>query len=245
MKNTISILLLLFTVCAFSQNTTGNLITLNGGMTVKLDTNNTTATLTFTGPDTSWLGIGFGGTSMGSVTDMFIWNDTANRDYTPSGNSTPSADAVQSWVIVSDAVSGTTRTVVATRDLVSAGNYTFTNDSTPVPVITNRGFSETLAYHGFNTNRTITNITRAVLGVDENELNKPLAVVYPNPANEYFEVRSMQKITKIQLFDATGKNVKNYVQSNQYDISSLQSGVYFLEIIMLNGESQFEKLIKN
>ncbi|MFC6268454.1 T9SS type A sorting domain-containing protein [Frigoriflavimonas asaccharolytica] len=247
MKKHLSFALLLFGFLVFSQSTSGNLISLNGGMSVKLDTNATTATLTLTGPSDSWLGIGFGGTSMSSVSDMFIWNATTNRDYTPSGGtSAPSADAAQSWVVSSDNVSGTTRTIVATRALVSTGNFTFINDTSPIQIIANRGNSNiNIGYHGFNNNRTITNITRGVLGTNEIISDNLLSVIYPNPANDFFEIQSVDKINAVIIFDAAGKKVRNFNSSlEKYDISSLKSGVYFLEIINNKGISQFEKLIK-
>lgn len=247
MKKYLSFSILLITFMAFSQSTTGNLITLNGGMTVKLDTNATIATLTLTGPSDSWLGIGFGGTTMGSVTDMFIWNATANRDYTPSGYSAPSAVESQSWTVTTDNVAGSTRTIVATRALVSSGDFTFTNDSTPIQIIANRGNSSTsLGNHGFNANRTITNLTRVVLGTNE-EISEELSfVIYPNPTKDFFEIKGKKKVKEIVMFDATGKKVKNFKSSlEKYDISNLNSGVYYLEIISNDGEYHYEKLLKN
>lgn len=247
MKKHLPIITLLFSFLVFSQSTVGNVVVLNGEMTVKLDTNNTTATLTLTGPSTSWLGLGFGGTSMSTVSDMFIWSSTANRDYTPSGGtSTPSADASQNWTITSDAVTGTTRTIVATRNLVSAGDFTFTNDATPIQIIANRGSSTTLGYHGFNTNRTVTNITRAVLGVNDIKSKEAITLVYPNPAKDFFEIKSSQTLVSVNVYDATGKMVSNFsAASKEYNVAKLENGIYFLEITTKDGETHFEKLIKN
>jgi hypothetical protein len=247
MKKILCLVVMLYGVATFAQTTVGDIVSLNGGMTVKIDTNSTTATLTLTGPSTSWLGIGFGGTDMSTVSDMFIWNASANRDYTPSGfQSAPSADATQSWTVISDTVSGTTRTVVATRALVSTGDYTFTNDTAPIKIISTRGNATNLSYHGNNGNRSITTIIRSFLGVDDINSKKVITAIYPNPAKEYFTIQSTQKVKVVSVFDATGKKVKSFSSNaEKYNISILKSGVYFLEITTENGESHFEKFLKN
>jgi hypothetical protein len=122
------------------------------GMTVKLETNTTTVTITLTGPDNSFLAVGFGVTNMFNVADAFIWNGTPSRDYNMSGGlSAPNADANQDWTIVSDDVAGTTRTVVATRTLASPSgdmqDYTFTNAAGSFSIIYARASTTMLSYH--------------------------------------------------------------------------------------------------
>ena len=130
-KKLLIIFLALTGIPSYAQFTTGTVALAGSTRTIKIDTNATTVTLTLTGPSTAWLGVGFGGSSMSSVTDMFIWNSTSNRDYTPSGfQSQPSPDATQDWTISSDNLAGSVRTVVATRALATAGDYTFSNNST-------------------------------------------------------------------------------------------------------------------
>ena len=182
-------LLLFVGVSSFGQFTTG-VVNLTGTGTLKIDTNATTATMTLTGSNTRWLGIGFGGSTMSTVTDMFIWNSTANRDYTPSGGqSTPSADASQSWTIVSDNVAGATRTVVATRPLVSSGDFTFLNNTSSINIIYNQGTSVALAYHGNNpTERGFLTLTRTALGLEDFSLNA--TQIYPNPSNGDFMIKT-------------------------------------------------------
>jgi hypothetical protein len=146
-RNLQLITLLLASSLGFAQFTTGE-VTLNGTYTAQIDTNTTTVTLTLKGPSTRWLGIGFGGNFMSSATDMFIWNSTANRDYTPSGGqSSPSADSAanQSWTVTTDNVVSGIRTVVATRALVSAGDYTFLNNNSSIPIIYASGSSTNIS----------------------------------------------------------------------------------------------------
>ena len=61
-----------FTSISIAQFTTG-VVNLTATRTLQIDTNATTATMTITGSNTRWLGIGFGGSSMSTVSDMFIW----------------------------------------------------------------------------------------------------------------------------------------------------------------------------
>lgn len=62
MKKILFSLSVIFANFAMAQFTTGTVNLGSTGMTVKLDTSATLATITLTGADTSYLGIGFGGT---------------------------------------------------------------------------------------------------------------------------------------------------------------------------------------
>ena len=105
MKRKLQLIGLLFaTNFGFAQFTTG-VVLLTTGFTAQIDTNASEVTLTLKGSSTAWLGIGFDGSSMDTATDMFIWNSSPNRDYTPSGfQSQPSPDASQSWNVITDDV---------------------------------------------------------------------------------------------------------------------------------------------
>ncbi len=98
-------------------------------MTVKLDTTPTGVTMTVTGDSNSMLGLGFGSTGMAAGADGFIYNSSANRDYSFSGvPNTPTADTSQDWTETSNTVSGSTRTIVATRSLSGgAGDFAIPN----------------------------------------------------------------------------------------------------------------------
>ena len=227
-------LLSIFLICiasfSYAQFSTGT-VTLTTGMSLKIDTNTTIVTLTLKGPSNTWLGIGFGGTSMSSVSDMFIWNSSANRDYTPSGSqSTPSADANQSWTIVSDNVASGVRTIVATRALVSAGDYTFTNTSSSIPIIF--ALSNTTALGQHNGVHTFTNLTRTALGVEDFSLNA--AMIYPNPSNGIFTVKAKSALNTINIYTQTGVFVKsiqvNQSENTEVNMEGLATGIYLLEL---------------
>ena len=73
------------------------------------------------GPSNKWFGIGFGNSNMNG-TDILMTNgnDTLLRDaYSTSTTGTPQADSSThesgDWTLVSNTVSSSTRTIVATR----------------------------------------------------------------------------------------------------------------------------------
>ena len=234
---------------SFAQFSTGTITLAGSTGTIKIDTNATIVTMTLTFNSTHWLGIGFNGLSMSDVTDMFIWNATANRDYTPSGgHSAPSADAEasQSWTIVSDNVDGTTRTVVATRPLVSSGDYTFLNNTTSINIIFSEGSSTSIAYHGNNPHDAQT-LQRTSLGVEDFSLNA--SSVYPNPSNGAFTVSTKTTLNEINVYSQTGaliKTIKVEDSSEKVDVSinGLQSGVYLIEL-KNDSDKSWKKVIVN
>ena len=252
MKKIIFLTLLMVCSFGFSQFTTGTVTLTGSSRTLKIDTDATMVTMTLTGPSTAWLGIGFGGNLMASVSDFFIWNSTANRDYTPTtpsinnGHNTPTADDAisQSWTIVSDNVSGTTRTVVATRALVSAGDYTFGNDPSNIQIIFAQGSTTQLGNHGTNPHASQI-LQRSQLGVKDFSLNA--TSIYPNPSNGSFNVQTKTNLNQINIYSQTGQFVKTIDvtdKSNKVDVNviGLSKGIYLIELKNAN-EKSWKKVI--
>jgi hypothetical protein len=84
------------------------------------------------------------------------------------------------------------------------------------------------------------------LAVTEAEKNQTIHV-YPNPSggNFYVEIESGFTKQDVQMFDATGRNVKTFHLTNtvqQLDVSDLKSGIYFLKLIN-NSRTVYKKLI--
>ena len=246
MKRKLQLIGLLFaTNFGFAQFTTGA-VTLVSGFTAQIDTNASGVTLTLKGSSTAWLGIGFDGSSMDTVTDMFIWNSSANRDYTPSGfQSVPSPDASQSWTVTTDIVVSGIRTVIATRALVSSGDYTFVNDSSPISIIWARNTSSTnLTGHNARGARTL---TRTSLSLEDFSLNA--ASVYPNPASGQFFITAKTKLSKVNLYSQLGALIKTIDVVNdsnqvQVNVAGIQAGVYLLEL-QNDSEKSWKKIIIN
>jgi hypothetical protein len=229
-----------------AQYSTGT-VSLGLGMTLKIDTNTTTATLTLTGSSTAWLGIGFG-SSMSNTTDFFIWNGTTNRDYTGSScQCTPTADTSvnQSWTVTSDTVASGVRTVVATRALVSTGDYTFLNNTSSIPVIFAKGTtSTTLAQHS-GVNRGATTLTRTMLST-ENNFSLNATSIFPNPSNGSFSIKANTTISKVSIYSLTGELIKDVnvenTEEKEIQVNGLSTGIYFVEL-QNETEKSWKKII--
>lgn len=231
-----------------AQFSTGELNLSSVNHTLQIDTSPTQVTITLKGPSDRWLGIGFVGTNMASVSDMFIWNDTPNRDYTPNtvgnaGHNLPSPDASQSWTIVSDNVVSGTRTIVATRPLVSAGDYTFTNNPSGIQIIYALGDTTTLAYHGSNPHSTLA-MNRFLLSTEDFSLNA--SSIYPNPSTGNFIVKTKTTLNKITIYSHSGSLVKTIQlegknEENEINVNELSSGIYLFEL--QNGEGKAWKRV--
>ena len=58
-------------------------------------------------------------------------------------------------------------------------------------------------------------------------------ILMPNPVNDYFSLVDINlKYTQIQIFDLSGRQVRNYTESNQrfFDVKDLQAGMYMVKI---------------
>ncbi|MCI2228687.1 T9SS type A sorting domain-containing protein [Polaribacter sp. MSW13] len=80
------------------------------------------------------------------------------------------------------------------------------------------------------------------LSVDQLSLNE--FVLYPNPATDIFNVTSNQPITRMELFDISGKRVLQTSNATQVNISELQPGFYLLRIFSENTKTVKKLIIK-
>lgn len=257
MKKVLLALSVVFANFAMAQFTTGTVNLGSTGMTVKLDTSSTLATLTLTGSDTAYLGIGFGGTGssggMASGVDGFIHNSLSttntNLDYTFAGvGSTPNADATQDWTVTSNTVAAGTRTIVATRSLAGgSGDTAFTNSNSTINIFFAKGPSTTLAsnYHG-GSNRGYAMLTRsALLGTSDLAMENKKVSLYPNPAKETVSFKNADKIKSVDIYESTGRKIKTIkVDGADINVADLKSGNYYFEITLKDGSLSYEKLIK-
>lgn len=158
------IYLLLFTICpllsfgqtkeiAFSELTAGSGMYFGAVMTA------TDITVTVQGPSDRFIAFGFG-TGMATGNDAIIWSTLGTgvaplqlRDHKMIGQGVePSVDAQQDWTVVSNNVSGGSRTIVATRALNTGDpdDVTFNFAATSQNLFWSHGPSATnqLQYHG-------------------------------------------------------------------------------------------------
>jgi len=67
--------------------------------------------------------------------------------------------------------------------------------------------------------------------------------VYPNPANDYFNIYHSQSIEQVKVYSNTGMLIKMLNNQKEYSISELNQGMYIIRIYFDNGIIQ-RKLIK-
>ncbi|KIC62548.1 T9SS type A sorting domain-containing protein [Chryseobacterium taiwanense] len=247
MKKTLLILGMLLANFAWAQFTTGTVSLPTAGMTVKIDTTPTTVTLTLTGDSNSMLGIGFGSSGMANGADGFIYNSATSRDYTFGGiGVTPTADAAQDWTVGTNSVSGTTRTIVATRTLAGGtGDFAISNANTSLSIFYSRRDGNTvLGYH--NALRDYATLSRsASLATSDLTLKSKATSIYPNPAKETVNFENADNIKSVDIYETTGRKVKSVkVEGGNISVSDLRSGSYYLEITQKDGTLSYEKLIK-
>lgn len=69
--------------------------------------------------------------------------------------------------------------------------------------------------------------------------------MYPNPTSDFLNIKSDQKISKIEIYDMSGKLVQTSKMNNErVSVSKLPKGNYLLKIQTENGVVN-SKFIKN
>ncbi len=237
----IYLLMLCFGVMQFSfaqQKETP--LTTCGGMKVKInmDSATSTATITLVGPSTKWISIGLGTSSMSVNKDVNTYGTTLLDQYfTTSGHVAPTTDATNNLTLVSNTVSGSSRTVVYTRPFNTgdAKDYAFVYSINSMNIVWGIGPSTNVtSEHSTFGSKTLTFST--VLGVEDYTTLTDL-VVYPNPSNGIFTIakNNLTSINKISVYDVNAKLLKVISteitdQNNTIDLSELSKGMYFMEI---------------
>ena len=227
----------LFTLITVSvaQTKSSGVETLNSLMTMKIDKNfaNSTVTITLTGPLNKWFGIGLNATSMTNGTDCLYYTNTL-VDSKITVQFTPIADATNEWTVSSNTTSGTTRTLILTRNFVGGtGDYTFLYNDNSLNVIWAYGSGTSFAKHE---NAGSAPLTFTTLGVKDFTTLDNIAIA-PNPSNGVFTIskNNQTTISKVSIYDRNARVVKVIdTQLNSenipVDLSSFAKGVYFLDI---------------
>ncbi|NIF03920.1 T9SS type A sorting domain-containing protein [Chryseobacterium sp. Tr-659] len=253
MKKVLLVINVAFASFAWAQFSSGTVNLPTASMTVKLDTTPTGVTMTLTGDSNSMLGIGFGGNGvnsggMANGSDGFIYNSSANRDYTFIGMTAPNADAAQDWTETSNTVSGSTRTIVATRSLAGGtGDFAIPNAAGSINIFyARRSGNQALGYHGGNRDyATLTMTASTTLGTGEVVADSKKVSLYPNPAKTAVSFKNFDKIKSIDIYEGSGRKVKTVTPDREsINVEDLKSGNYYLEIQLKDGSVSYEKLIK-
>jgi hypothetical protein len=240
MKKLLLIPILMLAFQAQAQlKTTG--VKVIGSMTIKLDLNQTTSvvTMTMTGPSTKWITVGFNATSMSSNTpiDCFTYATSMLDQHLSGGHNKAITDVTQNLTLVSNTVTGTTRTVVVTRPFSTgdANDYTFSYAMTTLSIIWAVGPSTN--FNSEHTSKGSATVTFAAdLGVEALTFADELSV-YPNPSTGTFYISNegLETITALKVYNAEAQLVKEIpVDSAErtlsIELSGLTAGIYFLEI---------------
>jgi len=247
MKKTLLALSVLLANFALAQFSSGTVNLPNTAMTVKLDTTPAGVTITVTGDSNSMLGIGFGSVGMAAGADGFIYNSSANRDYGFTGPMIPpTVDPSQDWTETSNTVSGSTRTVVATRSLSGGtGDFAIANAAGTINIFYARKTGTSIGYHDAGRGYATLTMTAASLSTNEIAVNSKKVNLYPNPAKATVNFKNFDKIKTVDIYEATGRKVKSVKpEGESISVEDLQSGSYYVEILLKDGTTSYEKLIK-
>lgn len=172
------------------------------------------------------------------------------RKYIAAG--TGGTNKLKSAIGTARATAATTFVTVTDNGTVTPVTYTLQTSNYTVP-------TTNTYYLGFNCYTAVQGTTNvgavfvdgitvtSNLSNNQFDLYDNMSIVSPNPVANTFEVKLSEKLdaSKVSLTvtDINGKVVKEYTKADSYDASSLQSGVYFLNIT--DGSAKdVKKLIK-
>lgn len=92
--------------------------------------------------------------------------------------------------------------------------------------------------------KVIGNRPANILSLDENTIET--FTIYPNPTTSSFKINL--DVSELIIYDITGKLVKSFngsfSQNDEFDISTIKSGIYLVNIKNNNNQTQTTKLIK-
>ncbi len=117
---------------------------------------------------------------------------------------------------------------------------------TGAPMTTNAINQIRFVHDNYSGNAYIDNIkinNETVLATDEVLAKTEGISIYPNPTTDFINIKSSNKIKKIEVYDIAGRNMNFKLEGNQVDIRDLQSGSYLLNI-ETNGRNYTEKFMK-
>nr|WP_322623281.1 T9SS type A sorting domain-containing protein [uncultured Flavobacterium sp.] len=228
------------TTFALAQTKSTGVVTTEG-MTIKIDLDASTSTVTYTltGPSNRWFALGLNATSMSTNNpiDVVQYGTSLLDRALTGGHNAPSTDPTNNLTLVTNTVSGTTRTIVATRPFSTGDtrDYTFNFETiTSLNILWAVGPSTTVsAQHASRGTTTVTFST--VAGVASPTLES--LVVYPVPAANQITIgnKAGLLIDAVNIFDINARLVKTLTpatsaEATTIDISSLETGTYFMEI---------------
>ena len=81
------------------------------------------------------------------------------------------------------------------------------------------------------------------LGIDAPTIES-LLKVYPNPSSDYINFEADTEIQNIAVYNLIGQLFVNS-NLNKVDISRLPNGTYIVEVVLIDGQKKYSKIVKN
>lgn len=258
MKRIFTVVALAIMSLSMAQTKSTGIVNLIPGMTAKLDLDNgsSTATLTLTGPSDRWFALSFKDSfpvvegepsGMGAGNDLVWYNGTTLVDGVQNGTGVvPTEDTTNNWTVVSNSETSGVRTIIATRvfNTGDSQDFTFNYSDTHIDFASARRTTASYNFgsHGGNIGVSLNNDLSETMGV--NDLDYANFKVLPNPVKETFSIQTQKEIHSVRIYDINGKQVMSLKSTANYNISKLPNGIYFIEVLRIDGKSFIEKIIK-
>lgn len=105
------------------------------------------------------------------------------------------------------------------------------------------GAGNTVAHITSFDNYTLSATNNGVLGTKEASVLDDSVLIYPNPATDFVAIQSKSTVTKIEIFNAAGRNMHAQFDGDKIDVRHLGSGAYIISIETIDGKIS-KKIIK-
>lgn len=92
------------------------------------------------------------------------------------------------------------------------------------------GTGNTIAHITSFDNYSLTATNNSVLATKEAAAEENSISVYPNPVADFITVQSKSEITKVEIFNATGRTINARLDRDKIDVRNLLPGIYILTI---------------
>ena len=257
-KQLLFISTLFFSLITFSQSiTTGDLDfgTQNITLNATVNTGTDVVTLTITGPQTRWFGIGFDGSAMnGTYTLIFKENGGTIEERILGFHTSGSALATQDINITSDTNDGSIRTVILTRPRLGTdvSSYDFpTADASTTNIIWGYGPSggnfNTATFMGGHSPGGVLITFNTSLSIEDFNNTLSASIFYPNPSTGKINIENGREINTIEVYDMTGRVIReiNYREqdNNSIDLSDLNTGMYTALLLGDNNLKAMKRIV--
>ena len=255
MKKNYFFAILIASAGLFAQTKTSGVVSLGTRMTLRVDKNNSIskAIFTITGPSDRWFGVSyrdFGG-SLSNQDCILVNSSTAVSDAMFPGGAAATIDAVQNISVISNTITGTSRTIVVERNLVRAqtSDYTinYSHDEMDISWAIGPAASFNITSKHLNSStldRSFATLTFSVLGNESFNKKLESLSVYPNPVSNvlHLQNQNLLPISVVKIYNTNAQMVKEITLNStnelyDIDVSNLSSGNYFLEINNENDKS--------